>query len=87
MPAEEFFGSVEEFVEYCEGDHIIKKVLIANNGIGALKAIRSVRKWAYQTFGNERMVVYSMFPSNCNCNRACNSINSSHIIQLEDSMT
>ena len=61
MSTEDFFGSVEEFVEYCEGDHVIKKVLIANNGIGALKAIRSVRKWAYQTFGNERMVMTLMY--------------------------
>jgi acetyl-CoA carboxylase / biotin carboxylase 1 len=56
MQAEDFFGSVEDFVEYSGGDHVIKKVLVANNGIGALKAIRSVRKWCYQTFGNERMV-------------------------------
>lgn len=51
-----FFGSVEEFVEFSGGDHAIKKILIANNGIGAVKAIRSIRRWSYETFGNERMV-------------------------------
>jgi acetyl-CoA carboxylase / biotin carboxylase 1 len=53
---EEFFPSVEDFVAFSGGDHAINKILIANNGIGAVKAIRSIRKWAYHTFGNERMV-------------------------------
>ena len=48
--------SVEEFVQWSGGDHAIKKVLIANNGIGAIKAIRSIRRWSFETFGNERMV-------------------------------
>jgi acetyl-CoA carboxylase/biotin carboxylase 1 len=30
--------------------------LIANNGIAAVKEIRSVRKWAYETFGRERVI-------------------------------
>lgn len=50
------FGSLEEYVEFTGGTRVIKKVLIANNGIGAVKAIRSMRKWAYEMFGNERMV-------------------------------
>lgn len=51
-----FFKSVEEFVEFSGGDHAIKKILIANNGIGAVKAIRSIRRWAFETFGNDRVV-------------------------------
>ena len=39
------------------GTRPIRKVLIANNGIGAVKAIRSMRRWAYETFGNEREVL------------------------------
>jgi acetyl-CoA carboxylase/biotin carboxylase 1 len=31
-------------------------VLVANNGIAAVKFIRSIRSWAYRTFGNERAV-------------------------------
>ena len=31
-------------------------ILVANNGIGAVKFIRSVRSWAYKTFGSERAV-------------------------------
>jgi acetyl-CoA carboxylase/biotin carboxylase 1 len=35
-------------------------VLIANNGIAAVKEIRSVRKWAYETFGDERAVQFTV---------------------------
>lgn len=48
--------SVEDFVSFSGGDHAIKKILIANNGIGAIKAIRSIRRWSFETFGNEKMV-------------------------------
>ena len=32
------------------------QVLIANNGIAAVKFIRSVRRWAYETFSDERAI-------------------------------
>jgi biotin carboxylase len=35
-------------------------VLIANNGIAAVKEIRSVRKWAYETFGDERAIQFTV---------------------------
>jgi acetyl-CoA carboxylase/biotin carboxylase 1 len=54
---EDFFNTVEEFVDFSGGNHAIKKILIANNGIGATKAIKSIRRWAFETFGNERMVI------------------------------
>jgi biotin carboxylase len=57
----DFFSSVQEFVEWGYGDHAIEKILIANNGIGAIKAIRSIRRWAYETFGDERKVFDSYF--------------------------
>lgn len=34
----------------------MRSVLVANNGIAAVKFIRSIRSWAYKTFGNERAV-------------------------------
>ena len=37
---------------------MIEKILIANNGIAAVKEIRSVRKWAYETFGRERAIEF-----------------------------
>jgi hypothetical protein len=36
------------------------QVLIANNGIAAVKEIRSVRKWAYEVFGNERAIQFTV---------------------------
>ena len=36
------------------------QVLIANNGIAAVKEIRSIRKWAYETFGDERAVEFTV---------------------------
>lgn len=37
-----------------------RQVLIANNGIAAVKEIRSVRKWAYEVFGNERAIQFTV---------------------------
>lgn len=37
----------------------ISQVLLANNGIAAVKMIRSVRKWAYETFGDEREIQFT----------------------------
>ena len=38
------------------GKRVIEKVLIANNGIAAVKCMRSIRRWAYELFGNERAI-------------------------------
>ena len=35
-------------------------MLIANNGIAAVKEIRSVRKWAYEMFGDERAIQFTV---------------------------
>jgi len=42
-----------QFVTQFGGTAVINKVLIANNGIAAVKFIRSIRIWAYEMFGNE----------------------------------
>ena len=34
----------------------ITKILIANNGIAAVKCIRSIRRWSYENFGSERAI-------------------------------
>ncbi|KAK7108725.1 hypothetical protein V1264_016404 [Littorina saxatilis] len=46
----------EEFVKSFGGDIVINRVLIANNGIAAVKCMRSVRRWAYEMFRNERAI-------------------------------
>lgn len=51
-------SKVLDFVKANQGHTVISKVLIANNGIAAVKEIRSVRKWSYETFGNERAVQF-----------------------------
>ena len=40
------------------GKRVIEKVLIANNGIAAVKCMRSIRKWAYELFGNEKAIKF-----------------------------
>ncbi|KAI5726751.1 hypothetical protein M8J76_007892 [Diaphorina citri] len=49
-------GTPEEFVRRFKGTKVINKVLIANNGIAAVKCMRSVRRWSYEMFKNERAV-------------------------------
>lgn len=49
---------IDTYVTSLQGKRPIRKVLIANNGIAAVKAIRSIRRWSYETFGNERTVEF-----------------------------
>jgi Biotin carboxylase, N-terminal domain len=42
------------FVEAHGGKRPIYSILVANNGIAAVKFIRSIRKWAFTTFGSEK---------------------------------
>ncbi|KAI9799947.1 MAG: Acetyl-CoA carboxylase [Sarcosagium campestre] len=53
-------GPVKDFVARNNGHTVITSVLIANNGIAAVKEIRSVRKWAYETFGDERAIQFTV---------------------------
>ena len=48
----------QEFVNRYGGKRAIEKILVANNGIGAVKFIRSVRRWAYEMFGNDRAISF-----------------------------
>ncbi|XP_078535903.1 acetyl-CoA carboxylase 1 isoform X1 [Lissotriton helveticus] len=47
-------ASPAEFVTRFGGNKVIEKVLIANNGIAAVKCMRSIRRWSYEVFRNER---------------------------------
>ncbi|RFU30919.1 hypothetical protein B7463_g5389, partial [Scytalidium lignicola] len=53
-------GPVKDFVAAHDGHTVITSVLIANNGIAAVKEIRSVRKWAYETFGDEKAIQFTV---------------------------
>lgn len=50
------FDNLETYVKVLGGTTPIRKVLIANNGIAAVKAIRFMRKWCYEVFANEKEV-------------------------------
>lgn len=57
MP-KKIFGSLREYTNFYHGTHPIERVLVANNGIAAVKCIRSIRTWAYDHFKNERVVKF-----------------------------
>ncbi len=50
--------TLREFVETHNGRRVIDKILIANNGIAALKAIRSIKKWCYETLGDDKAISF-----------------------------
>ena len=56
MAAATAFPSLEAYVTELEGKRALRRVLVANNGIAAVKCIRSIRRWAYDTLGDERAV-------------------------------
>ena len=49
---------VEDFVKGMDGKRVLQRVLIANNGMAATKAILSMRQWAYMTLGDERAIEF-----------------------------
>ena len=59
-PSPPRYASVSEYVRALGGKHVVRRVLIANNGIAAVKCIRSVRRFSYETFGNEKAVLFTV---------------------------
>jgi acetyl-CoA carboxylase/biotin carboxylase 1 len=51
-------NTIGEYIEARGGNLPIRKVLIANNGMAATKAIMSMRQWAYMELGDERAVQF-----------------------------
>nr|GMC52546.1 acetyl-CoA carboxylase 1-like [Ipomoea batatas] len=50
-------SEVDKFCHSLGGKRPIHSILIANNGMAAVKFIRSVRTWAYETFGSEKAIL------------------------------
>ncbi|KAL8514106.1 hypothetical protein ACS0TY_013288 [Phlomoides rotata] len=48
---------VDEFCRALGGKRTIRSILIANNGMAAVKFIRSIRTWAYETFGTDKAIL------------------------------
>lgn len=49
---------MNSFIKEHNGDTFIRRLLIANNGIAAVKAIRSLRKWTYDTFFDDKLIEF-----------------------------
>jgi len=58
------------YVKEKGGTRAVRKVLIANNGMAATKAIMSMRRWAYETLGDERALTFAVMatPEDLNAN-------------------
>ncbi|KAL5982107.1 acetyl-coenzyme-A carboxylase [Asimina triloba] len=50
-------SEVEDFCTSLGGKTPIHSILIANNGMAAVKFMRSIRTWAYATFGTEKAIL------------------------------
>ena len=59
-----------EYVKKRGGDRLIRKILIANNGMAATKSIMSMRRWAYLELGDERALEFIVMatPEDLNAN-------------------
>ena len=48
-------SQIDEFCFALGGNKPIRSILIANNGMAAVKFMRSVKAWAYETFGTKKI--------------------------------
>jgi len=46
----------EQFVRNAGGTKVIKRIVVANNGMAATKFIMSIRNWLFENFGDERLI-------------------------------
>lgn len=61
---------------------VLSQVLIANNGIAAVKCMRSIRRWAYEMFRNERTIrfVVMVTPEDLKANAGWCKLDTYHIL-------
>lgn len=50
------YEALNTMVRELGGDKPVHSVLVANNGLAAVKFMRSVRNWAFKRFGDERAI-------------------------------
>jgi len=62
--------ALSKYVKDRGGNRVIRRVLIANNGMAATKAILSMRQWAYMELGNDRAIEFVVMatPEDLNAN-------------------
>ncbi|KAL7066470.1 putative acetyl-coA carboxylase protein [Cryptosporidium serpentis] len=70
---QDVYDSVEDFVFQNGGTNIINRILVATSGQAAIKCIRSMRHWAYVTFGNEKAFEFVVMapPEDIESNTEC----------------
>lgn len=51
-PEEDYEG----FVRSHAGNKVIRRIVVANNGMAATKFILSIRNWLFENFGDERLI-------------------------------
>jgi acetyl-CoA carboxylase/biotin carboxylase 1 len=49
-------NSVDDFVSRKGGTRSIKKILIASNGLAAVKFLRSIKEWCFSTFDDRNAI-------------------------------
>lgn len=54
----EDFYTVEQYVKEKQGQRRLRKVLVSNNGIAAVKGIRSMREWAKKMFSDAHTIQF-----------------------------
>ena len=54
------YRDLAAFREGLQGTKDVKKVLIANNGLAAVKGIRSIRAWLYDHLGDEEAIQFAV---------------------------
>lgn len=58
MPTSLNLNPIANYVKERQGKRVITKVLIANNGMAATKAILSMRRWTFVEFGSEQLITF-----------------------------
>jgi len=56
MSAAEKRAVLEAWVKSRGGKRVIQRILIANNGLAAVRAIRALREWSFKQFGDSRIL-------------------------------
>lgn len=68
------------------GDRVIRKILIANNGMAATKSILSMRQWAYMELGDEKAIKFVAMatPEDLNANAEFIRLGECTVLVLEE---
>src|SRR5690348_14939541 len=49
-------GALDRYIKFRGGSRSLRKILVASNGLAAIKFIKSIRLWCQQTLGDRNAV-------------------------------